>query len=364
MNKTLLIALLGLNFGAMAIADDEIAKTTAADSAPTQRDVFLIDDISADQTAVYFDSLRAAEAKMKEAEALYAEAKAMFDGGVASKSQLAAAEAKLADAKSLFEVARKNLKTAQRLQALAQKINIDMTNAKIGSVASALSMLGNVAITVDKSVPASVTVTTKASNMPLGSVLEYVANSAKLALTLSPDGKLAFIKPSQMTVNGKAVDVMGTAWPWSQDIVVSPIDSGFPIGQKWKGIWDQAAPFNMVKGWQDFQTMPVPAMPAFQPSESITITPLGSAMILVSEPGSGKKGEPGYWLTVYTIKNGQLKLASKLFHSSARPPAMIDMSKWSFGGAPAKAATSMPPKAAISTTSTKAVDVSGTAKGK
>ncbi len=349
MNKTLLIALLGLKFGAMAMADQEVAKTTAADSAPTQRDVFLIDDISADQTAVYFDSLRAAEAKMKEAEALYAEAKAMFDGGVASKSQLAAAEAKLADAKSLFEVARKNLKTAQRLQALAQKINIDMTNAKIGSVASALSKLGNVAITVDKSVPASVTVTTKASNMPLGSVLEYVANSAKLALTLSPDGKLAFIKPSQMTVNGKAVDVMGTSWPWSQDIAVSPIDISVPIGQKWKGVFDGRAPFVVSQDWKGEQFDP--AMPAFLPSGSITVTPIGTTLILIMEPGSGTKGEPGYWMTLYTIKNDKLLPSSRLFHSSARQPAMIDMSKWRFRSEPARAADGMPAKAAISSSS-------------
>jgi hypothetical protein len=53
------------------------------------------------------------------------------------------------------------------------------------------------------------------------------------------------------------------------------------------------------------------------PSEDgICVTSIGANMIVVSEPGSGPKGVPGVWLTVYKVKSGKLVEVGSTFYRS------------------------------------------------
>lgn len=274
-------------------------------------------------TAAALDNLSQAVSalamKVSEAEQELTMTKQRVQAGLEPSSVLLGLESNIAALKSQLAFANTNLVTIGRLHALAKKVNVSFDKAPVPNFADLLSKLGGYAIYVDKAVPGNLTVTTRADNMPIGTILEFVAQSANLQLALDDKGAIKITLPSKILVGGQSIDMRGKTWPWS-DGPSTGVSPNLPLGEKWKGLKD------LLKGGQftHVNVEPFKVQASIPPiglaSSSLTITPVGSSMVLISEPGSGNKGEPGYWLTLYAVKNGQLKMTSKLFHSCVRPP--------------------------------------------
>jgi hypothetical protein len=75
---------------------------------------------------------------------------------------------------------------------------------------------------------------------------------------------------------------------------------------------DQAAPYGM----NPFQSAGV-----FGGPQPIALSPLGPDRVVVAESGVGPRGEPGVWLTVYTMSGGRLERGASTFHAFHAPRA-------------------------------------------
>jgi hypothetical protein len=262
--------------------------------------------------------IRILELKMQQAQAELDQTEIMVKAGTAKASDLGPLKVKLAEAKAKLAKAKKGMVVAQRLLALSQPIDIELDNARIQDAADLLSRISTMGIKVDGAVPRTITVTTTAKGVPLGTALEMIANSANLSIDVNEEGGLTFKVPGKVHVNGRDIDVRGPAWPWKDDLFILGEGNFGPLGRRWES-------FSELPLFQDLTLPPgtrlngLEGLGGFtQPGGQPSVTALGSNMLVIAEPGKGPKGEPGLWLTLYSIKNGRFKQTARYFHKS--PP--------------------------------------------
>jgi len=129
------------------------------------------------------------------------------------------------------------LADARRLVSLAEPVDIVLKSSSVRQAAEALSRVSGVKITVDAKVPNDVSVTAQAKGVPLGAVIEVIADAAKLTIAPGDAGGLMLRSTGKLVLNGKAVNYQGGNLPWSDDWAASPGGAYSPLGRRWLSLY-------------------------------------------------------------------------------------------------------------------------------
>ena len=168
------------------------------------------------------------------------QAKKRIDEGMAGagESDMAPMEAQAMQIEEQMKQVQRALTVTQRLLSLSHPVDITLKSSAIRQAAEALSRVSKLSIAVDPKVPRDVHVNAEAQNVPLGAVIEVISNAAGLIIAPTDDGGLLLRLPGKLVVDGTSYMSEGRSAPWSDDWgIVSPYE-GFPVGQKWQGLFD------------------------------------------------------------------------------------------------------------------------------
>ena len=263
--------------------------------------------------------------------------KARVSAGVQDATTLPGMEAKLVELRSQLPKAQADLVRARRFAALEHKVTFNFKNARIRDAASVLSRVSSRVISVSDSVPISLVITTKGHDVPLGAALELIASATDLCIEAADDGGMKLVSPVKVKVGGKTVIIRSADWPWGDDLVnLSVYGQAPPIGLRWHAV-AQSYPVKVTWTPQLTEKLaltppnftehvnvtkshrvvdPIIAGADHSGAGRLTVTALGSNMIVVTEPGTGPHSESGWWLTVYKVRNGKLVATGTTFHKS------------------------------------------------
>jgi hypothetical protein len=243
------------------------------------------------------DQLSAAK---QELDATMAEVRA----GLATNGAVVSAQLEVQNAEIQLEQCIRDRMQLNRLLALAQPVDVSLKSANIRQAAEVLSKASGLKITVDAKVLQNVFVTTQAQDVPVGGVLEVIANSAHLTIVPQGDG-VDLSNPGQLRIDGKDIAVLGSNWPWSDEWSAGGPPS--PLGRRWLRLFQGAAPSS---------EQAAPSVRNGSTAPSALLTGIGQSTLVVGEPGTGPQGEPGLWMTPYQLKNGRLIPGTRTFHRS------------------------------------------------
>jgi len=266
----------------------------------------------------------AINAKLVAAEADLDRARARFKAGIETNHEVLTLEGTVKVLEADLADAVTTLDDARRIAALSIVLsNLDFQKANIRSAVDLLGRMGVLKITVDESVPNDLVVTTRVQNLPLGQVLEVIANTVNLQIVPSDDGGVKLTMPGKLKAGGHLIEYRGQNWPWGDAWRTYSIGGGHPpIGSIWRTITPRYSPMGTPAPAVPFahplaDATPPQTGPAVVYGGPFTVTALGSSMLVISERGTGPHREQGLWLTVYKVKNGGLTQHSRVFHSSS-----------------------------------------------
>lgn len=165
-------------------------------------------------------------------------AKARVNSGVASIDELLPWDLKLKQLREQISERTSMLADARRLAALAEPVDIVLKSASIRQAVEALSRVTSLKITVDSRVSNNIRVKTQARGVPLGAILEVIANATQISIAPGKDGELLLRLPGKLMLNEKVVSYQGPNQPWSDEW--STVDDGAlycPIGRRWLNLF-------------------------------------------------------------------------------------------------------------------------------
>jgi hypothetical protein len=133
------------------------------------------------------------------------------------------AAAEVNSAKAELDVAANNLQRTQQILNREQRIatfyrpmNINMKDATVLEAANALSQASGMPINVDKQVPKDIRLSVEAQGVPFATILESVAEQAKLMI--APDGNGVVLKTwPTLKLDGAVKEFTGPNAPWSTE---------------------------------------------------------------------------------------------------------------------------------------------------
>jgi hypothetical protein len=226
-----------------------------------------------------------------------------------------------------------NLRDAECLARLAAPVDVEVNEASLRQVAAALTKATGLQISVDERIkddPKRV-FTLKVQGAPLGQIVEQIADGADVLIAPAKDG-IAFVAQARGSINGTDVAAPSRTSPWSTEWVMGGYAR--PAGQKWLGLIEAvntawtSADFGLLR--RPGQTT-APAAPTWAEggtpawagggTPQPVITSMSPKTFIVGEPGTNDKGEPGMWLTFYSIDSGKMVPGIKYFHRFAVPEA-------------------------------------------
>lgn len=159
------------------------------------------------------------------------EAKNKAKTGLAVASETASLEARTAQLAGQIDQVDRDIATVGRLKLLASPVDITLKSSPIRQAAEALARASKLSISVDPKVPQDVKVNAEAQNVPLGAVLEVIADAAGLIIAPTDDGGLLLRLPGKLVVGNNTYTTDGDAAPWSDDWGI--LTSGIEIGRRW-----------------------------------------------------------------------------------------------------------------------------------
>jgi hypothetical protein len=164
----------------------------------------------------------------------------------AGDSDMAPMETQAMQIEEQIKQVQRAIIVTQRLQRLSQPVDITLKSSTIRQAAEALSRASKLSITVDPKVPQDVHVNADAQNVPLGAVLEVIANAAGLIIAPTDDGGLLLRMPGKLVVDGTTYMSEGSSAPFSNDWGIVGPYRDITVGQKWLRLFDTSAiPPNM-----------------------------------------------------------------------------------------------------------------------
>jgi hypothetical protein len=290
--------------------------------------------------AVYQTNLSAAKTK-------FDHARAQVEAGTLRTTALAGLEADLKVAEVQHEQAKRDLTRAQGAQSFARPVDVHLKDATVRQAADVLSKVSNIPIEVDKSVSNDLRITVDAQGIPLATVLEVVAEQAKLQIGKGSPGVVLRTWP-RLEVNGSSKVYTGPNAPWSDEWGTGNALAfgGLSSGQRWHSFFGSntlrgyitptQSLMNSLNGYattNKANTIQKPATslaPQYssRPLTTWTAAPTASALLnitgvgdrlVIAEAGAGPKGEAGYWLTVYRLSGSELIRVASTFHASPAP---------------------------------------------
>lgn len=163
-------------------------------------------------------------------------AKQRQSAGLATPDELAALETKAAQLKESVSETGRELTMAERLKMLADPVDVTLKSSTIRQAAGALSLASKLKIAVDLKVPQDIHVNAEAQGVPLGAVIEVIANSAGLVIAPSDDGGLLLRMQGKLVVDATSYVSDSDSFPWSDDWGIGR--RGSPVGRIWLGLFD------------------------------------------------------------------------------------------------------------------------------
>lgn len=128
--------------------------------------------------------------------------------------------------------------SARRLVAIAQPVDIDLKSADIRKATEALSRVSGIKIAVAENVPKDVTVTAQAKSVPLGAVLEVIANAAHLTIAPDEGGGLVLRAAGKLVLNGQTIAYEGGNLPWSDEWgAFAKPGASTTLGRRWLSLF-------------------------------------------------------------------------------------------------------------------------------
>lgn len=150
----------------------------------------------------------------------------------------------------------RQLGSAERLRILASPVDVSLKSATIRQAAEALSQASKLSIAVDPKVPQDIRVNADSQNVPLGAVLEVIAQNAGLIIAPTSQNGLLLRLPGKLVVDGKEYASEGST-PWSEDWGMQHTPFA-PVGRRWLDLFDGA----VFGGYGGMMGMPMMGGPA------------------------------------------------------------------------------------------------------
>jgi hypothetical protein len=231
------------------------------------------------------------------------------------------------------------LTNPQLAEALHRPIDIELRDATVRQMAETMAKSTGLNISVDRAVPDATRVSLEAHHVPVVTVLDAVGRQANLLIAPVREGDareivgIQLTRPAMLRVNGQEQSVASTpTFPWASEWGIPPTAdtlSGeyalargqYLLSQYQSGLTARAVP--VEAGVADVATT---FSGPSGPSGPLTMTAVGSDLVVVAEPGAGERGEPGAWLTLYRLQKdgkGMTRLGSTFhaYHTRPTPPA-------------------------------------------
>ncbi len=285
------------------------------------------------------------------------ESLAALDAAIAElRSRIAAARAH-PGGESAFELQRLETELAQAMRSrpglvsritemrrwnrLESPVTVEFKNATLAMAAESLSQTTRMPVRLEGSVPDTLRISLTTRDAPLVMVLDSVARSFGVQIVSGGETDGVILKPwPTLEVNGKRDALIGPMAPWGNGWPNSPMMTY----QSRSGGLNPTAP-RLSAGPARAMAVPpapraaagralVPARrrPATQPTsgaeggsgDPIGIASLSPGSIVVAERGTGPNGEPGVWLTIYSVMDatGELTRSGRAstFHPATGTP--------------------------------------------
>src|SRR5579871_396922 len=207
---------------------------------------------------------------------------------------------------------------------LQRAIDVDLSNSTVRQAAEAISKASGVLIQVDSKVPAEDRLKVVTQRIPLGTVLEAIAEQTHLAIEPDehPSGVLNIVLRTWpvMEVNGTKQILVGRNEPWSDDWDKLPRTVAFPVQDprghaptgNFSPFFSTLPPGGVEPVGRGGMVLPYAGM-----GNGLTMTALNDHSFVVAEPAFGPNGENGVLLTVYRLDGAQLRSVSTAFHKLA-----------------------------------------------
>ncbi len=218
------------------------------------------------------------------AETRLANAKKRAESGLAPTSELRTAEVEVALQREQFDQLQREMATMQRLKTLATPIEISLKSSPIRQAAEIVGRASKLSVSVDPKVPQDLKVNAEAQNVPLGSVLEVLANAAGLIIAPTSDAGLLLRLPGKLVVEGVTYTTDADGAPWADDWGLMGT-RGLPVGRRWLGLLHDI-PFTPPVGGMG---MPVPG-DGVRPAPKGAVPPKADAPKPAPAPGGGGGG--------------------------------------------------------------------------
>jgi len=173
------------------------------------------------------------EMELESVKTQLADTQARVDAGVEPQSALRTLESDRKQGEIALAYTRDLLADARRLARLAQPVDVVLKSASIRQAAEALSRASGLGISVDGRVPKNIYVKTKAWAVPLGTVLEVIANATHLQIAPGDRGDLVLQVQGTLIVDGNTVAFQGDSAPWSDEWAMPSSGVSYPLGRRW-----------------------------------------------------------------------------------------------------------------------------------
>lgn len=281
-------------------------------------------------------------------------------------------EAYVAEARKALELAREQATNARNLvrQYLSagvravpfgKPVTLSVKDATVREAAEALGKAAGIAIAVEDAARSDKKLSIEAENVPLGTLLEILANQAGMMIAPARDG-VALKRWPTLKVNGKEESFRGRIAPWSDEWGTPPTLSGragvpsireLPLGGTIGGFGAGGGLLGPLGGLKSEGGLAAPAVPAPPAGRAgpaprppminvppvvsggrvrvgapttatvfggmlgdspVAMTSLGDRTVVTAHVGQSADGkEWGIWLTVYRLEGNELKKQSSTF---------------------------------------------------
>ncbi len=185
----------------------------------------------------------ALEGRVRAAQEAFAVAQRRYETGTLPADAVSARKLELQQLQVQMAQMAFALQNATRLTKLADPVDIDLKDSDIRKAAEALSRVSDLKIAVADSVPKDVVVTAQAKSVPLGAILEVIANAAGLVIAPDESDGVVLRPSGRLTFNGQEVNLNGRPQydagnlPWSDEWGASATSSNVTLGRRWLNLF-------------------------------------------------------------------------------------------------------------------------------
>ncbi len=252
-------------------------------------------------------NVRLAGIEMESAAVAEKAAKARFEAGLCPMAEWDEARARRERAEIALMAAQQVLAEAQRIEALAMPVDMDLKDATVQQVASVLSTATGVSVDVSPQLATSTQrITAKARSVPIATLLENIAAAVPLSIAPSDSGGIILRPAPSLQVGGKTVPQPEAHAPWSAE---------------WDRYPEPALPLGAIRGWRGALPTARPAMPSAPPAPQlvdlgpqVSVAAAGEGQFVLAERGVAPDGRPCVLLSLYRVVNGQMKRIDTAVH--------------------------------------------------